>query len=79
MELVRGKPKIINILFGVPKDKGEKQRFILEDRRAKCHFIATRYPEFCHSGLFRQLEEAEKKDVRERAGLQKFLPSLAPI
>ena len=39
VELTREKPKEINGMFAVPKDKGAKQRLILDARRANMHFI----------------------------------------
>lgn len=52
MEFVCEKRKEINRLFGVPKDKGEKQRLILNGRRSDCYLIDPEYPEVPHPGLF---------------------------
>lgn len=63
MELVREQPREINRLFSVSKDGGEKQRLILDVRRANCYFIEPEESQIHYRGLFMHLEKAEKEKL----------------
>lgn len=63
VELVIKKQIRINGLFDGPKNGREKRRFVLDTRRADCHFTEPEYTELANSGLFMLPEKAEMEEL----------------
>ena len=59
LRLTTKKPREINGVFAVPKDD-DKQRLIIDARRANLHLVEPSDPELPHPGLFMQLENTSE-------------------